>query len=97
MITNDEIKAAVNLVKSSGNGLLMSANELEKSGVRLVAMIAACERGYIKKWGTVDIISYEQRRFAYTLGQKCLHAYRYDHFRAGMLCDTCDDFISDFL
>lgn len=26
----------------------------------------------------------------------CEHKYRYDHFRAGMLCDKCDHFVSDF-
>jgi len=25
------------------------------------------------------------------------HVWRYDHYRAGMMCDKCDSFVSDYL
>lgn len=101
---NEHVAKWLRALSSNGGHLLVAAHEQPKLGLYHLGALWAKERGYIVDHGTADIISDRPRRFAYSLtprGSRALqairtHEWRYDHFRAGMICDKCGSFVSDF-
>jgi hypothetical protein len=100
---NEHLVNWVRVLDQNGGSLLIKANDQPKLGLYHLGALWARERGYLKEHGTVDVISHEQRRYAYTLTDKgrrlasrLKHDFHYDHHRAGMMCVKCGRFVSDF-
>lgn len=100
---NEHVSKWVRALAANGGSLLIGAHEHSRHGLYHLGALWARERGYITEHGTVDVISDKPRRYSYTLTDKgaalalrIAHRYRYDHHRAGMVCDRCNNFVSDF-
>lgn len=101
---NEHVSKWVRALAKGNGSLLIGAHEHMAHGLFHLGAMWARERGYIIQHGTADVIGGTPRRYAYSLTEKgkrlsrrLAHAYRYDHHRAGMICDKCGHFVSDFL
>ncbi len=92
------------VLSQHGGSALLSVKDVQRLKLYHLGALWAQDRGYVKNYGTADVISHEYRRFAYSLTdkgkaicKKLTHDYHYDHHRAGMLCRKCGRFVSDYL
>lgn len=67
---NAAIKPWLRALHANGGSMLIGAHEESPRGLYWLGSLWAEQRGLIVKHGTVDIISYEPRRYAYTLTTK---------------------------
>ncbi len=102
---NEHVRSWLRAIMTSDGALLVGAHQQQARGLYHLGAMWARQRGYIEDHGPQEPIGHAPRQYRYTLTDKGKrvarwlygHKFRYDYFRAGLLCDKCGEFRSDFL